>query len=117
MKNKAEIAGVVSLWFLGMVASVPSSWPDWLLFLIAFLSVIAVIIYAVCAISVRRSGEPHYFNMALITVLLTVASLFVSAVQIQGGAQFVFRVVAILLFIFLLALWFKYRKGESPSAP
>lgn len=116
MKDAAEIIGIIALWVLGMTATVPASWPVWLLVLAAILSAIAIVLYAARAIVERRSGSTHYFTMALIAVTLTFISLGVSAIQLQGGAQFLLYLIAGCVLVFLLALLFKYRKQSSSSA-
>ena len=108
--------GVVALWVLGITATVPAGWPVWPLVVAAVLSAIVTTVYAIRAIAERRSGNSHYFTMALITVVLTVVSLAASAVQLQGGPRFLMSIAAIFAFVFLVAVYFKHGRRPPSTA-
>ena len=116
MRDASEIAGVIALWVLGMTAAVPASWPVWLVVLAAVVSAGAVIFYASRAIAERRSGNSHYFTMALLGVTLTVISLSATALQLQGGGRFLLSLAIGLGLVFLSVVYFKNRRRPPSSA-
>ena len=116
MRNASEIAGVIGLWVLGMTATFPGSWPTWLLVASAILAAVAVISYGARAIAERRTGNHHFFKIALLSVFLLVISLSASAIQLQGGARYLLGLALVLGLVFVSAAYFKNRKGRWNSA-
>ena len=111
-----EMIGLLGLWALGMTASIPMNWPNWLVVAAVSLSVFAIVLYGARAISERRSRNSHYFKMALLSILLTAVSLGTAAIKLPGGAQFVSSVFIIAVLIFLSAVYFKLRTRQPATA-
>jgi ABC-type uncharacterized transport system permease subunit len=116
MRDVFEIAGVIGLWVLGMLATFPGSWPTWVLVTAAVLAAAAVISYGFRAIAERRSGNRQYFKIALLSVFLLVISLGASAIQLEGGAQYLLGVALGLGLVFVSAMLFKNRRRPPSSA-
>lgn len=97
MKDWIEFAGVIALWFLGMAAVVPDTWSVNSVIAVALIATVMVGIYGWRAILERRAGNSHYFWMTGLAVVLTIVSLSMSALKVEGGEQ-------LLLFVFAGAL-------------
>jgi hypothetical protein len=115
VKSGAEYIGVVALWLVGAVTVYPKTWALQGLLWVAGIGTVGMILYGIAAIWERREGDQHYFNVAFLGIILTVASLSFSVWRMPGGSLFLLGCLVVSALVLIAFFVSKLRSARAAA--